>query len=131
MRAMVTALLMLAAASASAEWAKVAGSGDSVYYVDPASITRSGNFLRVWAIEDYAKQEPNGTRSRRLLFEIDCAGERLRRVAASEHAEPMAAGKTLNASDSTSDWIYVAPITGTNIPWRTPYRAILRSVCYR
>lgn len=131
MRAILAALLWLAATAAWAEWAKVTETTDTVYYVDPASISDRGNLRRVSVLQDYTKQELNGTRSRRLLLEIDCTGERLRRLAATDHSEPMAGGKILNSWDGESDWIYLAPRTGSNIPPRTPYRFVLRFVCYR
>jgi hypothetical protein len=130
MRAILTSLLMLAATSAWAEWAKVTETTDAVFYVDPASISKSGNLRQVWVIQDYTKPEPNGTRSRRLSFEIDCAAERLRSVSATEHSEPMASGSILNSRNGESDWIYVAPRTGSNIPRKTPNRIILRFVCH-
>jgi len=130
MRAILTAALMLAATSASAEWVKVTETTDAVFYVDPASISKSDNLRQVWVIQDYMKQEPNGTRSRRLSFEIDCAGERLRSLSATEHSEPMASGNILNSRNGESDWIYVAPRTGSNIPRKTPNRIILRFVCH-
>lgn len=130
MRAILSTLLILAATSSSAEWTKVTATTDSAYYVDPASMSNSGNLRRVWVIQDYAKQEPNGTRSWRMLLQIDCTGERLRRLAATEYSEAMAGGKILSSWDGESDWIYVAPMTGTNIPPRTPYRLILKFACY-
>ena len=129
--AILSAVLLLAAAPAWADWVKVTETTDTVYYVDPASITDKGVFRRVSVIQDYATPEPGGTRSRRVAYEIDCAGERLRSVAATEHSEPMAQGKRLNAWERESEWLYVAPRTGSSIPSQTPYRPILRFVCSR
>lgn len=131
MRAVLSALLFLAATSAWASWVKVAEVGDTVYYVDPESVGGKGSVRRVSVIHDYAKEEPGGVRSRRVLYEIDCAGERLKSLAATEHSEPMAQGKTLNSWERESDWLYVAPVTGSSLPSRTPYRPIVRFVCAR
>jgi hypothetical protein len=131
MGAIVTAVMLFAATSASAQWVKVAETTDTVFYVDPASVGNKGDFRQVVVIQDYAKQEPGGVRSRRLLYEIDCTGERLRSLSAAEHSEPMGGGKRVNSWERESEWMYVAPRTGSNIPSRTTYRTILRFVCSR
>ena len=131
MRTILFGVLMLGAASASADWVKVTESGDTAYYVDDASISGHEGLRRVSVVQDYATPEPGGTRSRRVSYEVDCAGERLRSVAATEYTEPMARGKSANSWERQSEWLYVAPRTGSNIVSRTPYRAILGFVCSR
>ena len=131
MRAILTAVMLFAAPSAWAEWAKVTETPDTVFYVDRASTADKGQFRRVAVIQDYAKQEPGGVRSRRVSYEIDCTEERLRSLSVTEHSEPMAGGKSVNSWERESEWIYVAPRTGSNIPSRTTYRTIFRFVCSR
>jgi len=131
MRTILFVVVLLAATSASADWVKVAETTDTAYYVDPASISNQAGFRRASIIQDYAKQAPGGTRSRRVSYDIDCAGERLRSVGATEYSEPMAQGKSVNSWADESEWLYVAPRTGSNIPSRTPYKPILRFVCAR
>ena len=131
MRTILSGVLLLAATSAWADLVKVAETANTVYYLDPASISGKGDLRRVPVIQDYPKQEPGGTRSRRVSYEIDCGGERLRSVAATEYSEPMAQGKSVNSWESESEWLYVAPRTGSNIASRTPYRPILKFVCSR
>jgi hypothetical protein len=131
MRAILTAVMLFAATSAWAEWAKVTETPDTVFYVDPASIGDKGKVRRVAVLQDYAKQEQGGVRSRRVSYEIDCTEERLRSLSVTEHSEPMAAGKSVNSWERESEWMYVAPRTGSNIASRTTYRTILRFVCSR
>lgn len=131
MRAPLLALLLLAATSAWAGWEKVAEDGDTAYYVDPATISARDGFRKVSVVQDYAKPEAGGVRSRRVLYEIDCPGERLRSLAVAEHTEPMAQGRSENARERESEWLYVAPRTGSSLPSRTPYRPIVRFVCSR
>ena len=131
MRTILFGVLMLAAAPAWADLVKVTETGDTLYYVDPTSISDKEDFRRVSVLQDYATLEPGGTRSRRVSYEVDCAAERLRSVAATEYTEPMAQGKSANSWERESAWLYVAPRTGSNIPSRTPYRAILGFVCSR
>jgi hypothetical protein len=131
MRAILTVVLLLAGTSAWADWVKVTGTSDTVFYVDPASIDNKGSFRQVSVLQDYAGQEPGGVRSRRVLYEIDCTEERLRSLSVTEHSEPMARGEPVNSREGASEWLYVAPRTGSNISPRTTYRAILRFVCSR
>jgi hypothetical protein len=132
MRAVLSTLLLIAATSAWAGWVKVAEVSDTAYYVDPESVGNTGNLRRVSVIHDYAQQEPGGgVRSRRVLYEIDCTSERLRSLSATEHSEPMAQGKSVNSWERESEWLYVAPPTGSNLPSRTPYRPIVKFVCSR
>ena len=130
-RVPLVALLLLVATSASADWVKVTDDGDAVYYVDPATVVDKPEFRQAQVLHDYAKPEPGGVRSRQVLYDLQCAAERLRSVSATEYAEPMAKGNRVNAWERVSDWHYVAPRTGSNIPSRTPYRLIVRFVCSR
>jgi hypothetical protein len=131
MRAILYAVLMLAAAPAWADWVKVTETGGTAYYVDPASIGDHGGFRRVSVLQDHATQQPGGARSRQVSYDVDCGAERLRSVAVTEYTASMAQGKSAGSLESLSEWLYVAPRTGTNIASRTPYRAILRFVCSR
>jgi hypothetical protein len=121
--------LLLAATPAWAGLVKVTESGDTAYYVDRDAVGSKDGLRRVSVVHDYAKPEPGGVRSRRVTYEVDCSGEKLRSLSATEHAEPMAQGKILNAWERESDWLYVAPTTGSSLPSRTPYRPIVRYVC--
>jgi hypothetical protein len=131
MRTILFGVLMLGAVSAWADSVKVAETGDTTYYVDPASIGSKGGLRQAMVIQDHATPASDGVRSRRVMYEIDCAGERLRSVAAIEYTEPMAQGKSANSWEGDSEWLYLAPRTGSNIRSRTPYRAILKFVCER
>jgi hypothetical protein len=131
MRTILSAVLLLFATSARADWVKVTETTDIVYYVDAASIRDKDTFRRVSVIQDYPKQEPGNVRSRLVLYEIDCPAERLRSIAVMEHSEPMARGQSVNSWQRESEWLYVAPRTGSNIAARTPYTPIVRFVCSR
>jgi hypothetical protein len=94
-------------------------------------VSDKGNLRRTLVIHDYAQPESGGVRSRRVQYEINCAAPRIRSLAATEHSEPMAQGKPLNSWERESDWLYVAPTTGSNLPSRSPYRPVVRFVCSR
>jgi hypothetical protein len=131
MRIVLSLVILLGADSAGAAAVKVTEAGDTAYYVDSEAIGRTGSIQRVSVVHDYTKPEPGGVRSRRVAYEIDCGGDRLRSVSATEYAEPMAQGSVVNAWQRESDWLYVTPITGSSIAARTPYRSIVKFVCSR
>ncbi|HXX85203.1 MAG TPA: surface-adhesin E family protein [Casimicrobiaceae bacterium] len=130
LRTVLSTVMMLAAASAWADWVKVVEVGDTVYDVDSASIGKAVS-RRASVLYEYAKQESGGVRSRLVTYEIDCSGERLRSLSVTEYSEPMAQGKSVNSWESESVWLYAAPKTGSHIPARAPYRQIVRFVCTR
>jgi hypothetical protein len=131
MRVVLSALLLLVATQAWAGWVKLTEANETAYYVDPATVGDKGNLRRVSVIQDYARPDAGGVRSRQVLYEIDCSGGRLRSLSVSEHSDAMGQGKRLNSWERESDWLYVAPRTGSNIPSRTPYRPIVSFVCSR
>ncbi|MBK7791723.1 MAG: hypothetical protein IPJ62_03905 [Betaproteobacteria bacterium] len=130
-RAPLTIALLLAATSAWAEWVMVAETRDAVFFVDPASVGSKGNLRQATVVQDYAVPEAGGIRSRQVTYEIDCAGERLRSLAVAEHSAAMARGAPVSSSARESEWLVVAPRTGSNIASKASYRAILRFVCSR
>lgn len=128
MRALLIPWLVLAATPVWADWVKVAATADASLYVDPSAIARQGGIRRVPVVHDYATPE-GSVHSRRVTYEIDCAGERMRSVSVVEYAQPMARGEPVAAREGDSTWLYVAPRTGSNVPSGTPYRAIHKFVC--
>jgi hypothetical protein len=134
MRAVLPTLLLLVATLVSAASVKVTEFGDTVYYVEPESIARTNNYETIYraaVVHDYAKPEPSGVRSRKVWYEINCSAERLRSVSATEYSAPLAQGNSVNSWQRESEWLYIAPVTGTNIPAKTPYRPIVKYVCSR
>jgi hypothetical protein len=129
MRILLAVLLAAVATSAQADWVKVTETGDTVYYVDPATLVRDGGLRKVEEIQDYAMPRAGGARSRRLTFEFDCSGERWRVLSVADHEEAMARGRILGSWQGQSEWNSIAPKTGTNLPPSTTGRTILRYVC--
>ena len=131
MRTLALTLLLLAGNSASANLVKVTEVGGTTYYVDSASVSGTDNIRRVPVIHDYATPEFDGVRSRRVIYDIDCAGERLRSVSVNEYSTSMAQGTSVRSAERETDWLYVAPVTGSSLPPRTPLRSIVKFVCSR
>ena len=131
MRTLALTLLLLAATSALANVVKVTEAAGTTYYVDSASVTGKDKVRRVAVIHDYATPEGDGVRSRRVVYDIDCAAERLRSVSVIEYSTPMSQGTSMRWAERESDWLYVTPMTGSSLPPRTPLRSIVKFVCSR
>ena len=114
MRIVLSFLLLVAATSAVADWVKVGTSArtsymvfsdETVYYIDPATITREGNLRRVWEILDLSAKGPDGERSILASVEYDCAENRMRTVSATGRSLRMARGEIIPRIRSYDDWI--------------------------
>lgn len=111
MRAILFFLLVLLAAPTWAEWVKFDSNVNGVFYADPTTIRKDGQFRRVWVIRDLNKRDKDGKMSVRILNEYDCKDERARGVSFSSHSEPMAGGKLLTSFNEPTKWNYISPET--------------------
>jgi len=102
--------LLLATGSAWAEWVNVAWTDSSDFYIDPATIRKDGNLVRVWQLHNHKQRNKNGELSDRVRWEYDCKQERARILSFSSHSEPMAGGKNLFQSSSEDiEWAHIPP----------------------
>ena len=115
MRVALALLLLIAAAPARAEWVKVETSergffssvlsGETVYYIDPSTITREGSFRRVWEIHDLGDKGSQGERSILASVEYDCAENRMRTLKATGKSQRMARGEIIPLRQVFDEWI--------------------------
>lgn len=111
MRMLLCFLLAVVAAPAWAEWVKVDEVEEANVYIDPATIKRDGNLIRVWELNDFKKQGPKGARSVRVLTEYNCEKERSRVLSLTAFSKPMLGGKILESGDPVDFGGYIAPNT--------------------
>jgi hypothetical protein len=114
MRIALTALLVLAAAPAWAEWEKVSENNAVVFYVDPATLRTEGALRRSWELQDLKVRDSDGELSRLSLFEYDCSGARYRILFSSAHAGQMATGEVIldvSNPDADQTWDHADPGT--------------------
>jgi|CXWL01.1.fsa_nt_gi hypothetical protein len=113
-------LLLLAALPARAEWVRVASnergffssaSRGATYYIDPSTITRDGNFRKVWEIHDLGDKGTQGERSILASVEYDCAGKRMRTLKATGKSLRMAGGAIIPLRGITDDWLPLRPVS--------------------
>jgi hypothetical protein len=107
-------LLVLSSGSAYAEWIKVSESDEAgkTVYVDPTTIRRNSNLVKMWQFYDYKTVQTVG--SIRFLtakeqWEFDCAEERSRVVARKEFSGNMGSGTMVSTNSQVGKWVPVIP----------------------
>ena len=90
--------------SAWAEWVKIDSSDSIDKYIDPATIRKYGNLVRVWEIHDHKQRNKEGGLSIRARTEYDCKQERWRVLSFSSHSGLMASGTNLFQTGEETTW---------------------------
>ncbi|MBS0184261.1 MAG: hypothetical protein JSS39_17880 [Nitrospira sp.] len=107
-----------------AEWLLVDGNERARVYLDTETINRSGEWVRVWVVDDLKIAETRGFRkylSTRAHEEHDCAKERFRLLALEYFSGNMGSGEALYKTSGESDW--------TPIPRGTLAQSVWKFVC--
>jgi hypothetical protein len=107
-------LLVLGNGSAYAEWIMVSDSDEAgkTVYVDPNTIRRNSNLVKMWQFYDYKTVQTLG--SIRFLtakeqWEFDCAEGRSRVVARKEFSGNMGSGTMVSTNSQVGKWLPVMP----------------------
>jgi hypothetical protein len=107
-------LLVLNSAPAYAEWIMVSDSDEAgkTVYVDPNTIRRNSNLVKMWQFYDYKTVQTLG--SIRFLtakeqWEFDCAEGRSRVVARKEFSGNMGSGTMVSTNSQVGKWLPVIP----------------------
>ena len=122
-RLFLITLLLLSSESVFAAWVKVSDgdeTGKSVY-VDPTTIRRNSNLVKMWQLYDYKTvQTVGGIRflTAEEQWEFDCAEERGRVVALKEFSGNMASGTMVFTNSQVSRWLPVIPGTTGQTVWK-------------
>lgn len=113
-RLFLITLLLLSSGPAYAEWVKVSESDEAgkTVYVDPATIRRNSNLVKMWQFYDYKTVQTVG--GNRFLtvkeqWEFDCAEERSRVVARKEFSGNMGSGTMVFTNSQVGKWLPVIP----------------------
>jgi hypothetical protein len=121
-RLLLFTLLVLSNEPAYAEWVKV-GDGDEAgktVYVDPATIRRNSNLVKMWQFYDYKTvQTVGGVRflSAKEQWEFDCAETRSRVLALKEFSGNMGSGTMVDTNSQVGKWITVMPGSIAHTVW--------------
>jgi len=115
-RLLLIILLFLSSAPAYAEWIKVSDGDEAekIVYVDPATIRRNSNLVKMRQFYDYKTvQTVGGIRflTAEEQWEFDCAEERSRVLALKEFSGNMRSGTVVYSNTEVGKWQPVAPGT--------------------
>lgn len=122
----LTALLLMSGGPACAEWVDIGYTeGDAGYtlYVDPATIRRKENRVKMWVLFDYKLVQRVGTSSLLYLSEraqqqFDCEEELTRRIETMVFSLNMTKGNQVASNTDETKWQAVAPETIGLLMWK-------------
>jgi hypothetical protein len=93
------------------DWSLVTDNDEgTIFLVMDGSVRIVNSYRRAWVMLDYNKNE-TAMRSAKMLWEVDCAGERNRVIAYYAYSGQMGAGESVGSSDQSGEWRYLAPGT--------------------
>ncbi|MEI7682499.1 MAG: surface-adhesin E family protein [Betaproteobacteria bacterium] len=113
MRKMMMVLMLCGCCGgAAAAWVAVPNGDASTFYADPATLQKSGNFVRMAILLDYKKAQLRDTldernrsyQSIKSLSEFDCKEIRWRRLNFTQHSSAMGLGATINSNPVAGMW---------------------------
>ena len=115
-------LLVLNSSVAYAEWVKVSDRDEAgkTVYVDPATIRRNSNLVKIWQFFDYKTvQTVGGTRflSNKEEWEFDCVEGRSRSLGLKEYSGNMGSGTVVYTNSQVGKWLPVVPGSIGHIVW--------------
>ena len=118
------AIMLLAALSgvAVADW-KIVGTTESGtdIYVDHATITKSGNTVTLWMLEDRKKAETFAGKtflSAKLQYEYDCKDNQRRVLQSSLYSGQKAGGNNVQTGTKTGSWRPISAGTVSEMMWK-------------
>jgi hypothetical protein len=116
-------LLILSSGPAYSEWVKVSDSDEAekTVYVDPATISRNSNLVKMWQFYDFKTvQTVGGIRflTAKEQWEFDCAEERSRVLALKEFSGNMGSGTVVYTNSQIGKWVPVMPGSMGQTVWK-------------
>jgi len=115
------ALQVSNAAPASAEWQLVGGNDKAKVYIDAETISRNGDLVRVWVLDDLKTVHTRGFSkflSVRAQEEHDCSRERFRLLAMENFSGTMGSGDVIYQKSGESGWAPIPQGTLAQSVWK-------------
>jgi len=120
-KVILATLLAVVSSSAMAEWVMLSSDSEgTIVYVDPKTIRKSGNKVKMWALWDYSTAEVLNSKphmSTRVQKEFNCEEETTRQIYATTFSGNMAEGNTIGMQGGR-EWEPVAPRTHNEALWK-------------
>jgi len=119
--AILAILLAVASSSAAAEWVEVDSDETLTFYINPTTIRRDGNLVRMWELLEYKTARMRDKvkyMSSKAESEYDCKAEQLRTLSLSLHSGNMAGGGAVYSTDDPDNWRPVPRGGGIEVLWK-------------
>lgn len=107
-------VLSVFATAASAEWVLVGANDRMNVYADPATKSRAGNIVRMWALTDREKPNVIGGKayhSARFYYQYECIEKTSQQLQASAFAGKMLTGEVVFVDNDPGNKSFIAPGT--------------------
>jgi hypothetical protein len=112
-KAILMMLLALVSSSAAAEWVAVGGNEVSNTYVDPVTVLKTGDKVKMWHLVDFNTVQVKATGKRymseKLQYQYDCKEERARMLNFLSHSGNMGGGVMVEGDWHPQKWEPLAP----------------------
>ncbi|MFA6970827.1 MAG: surface-adhesin E family protein [Gallionella sp.] len=108
---LLTLILTLPAADATAEWQSIGENADETAYVDADHI-QHGKHRKMWALFDLKTPRTLGDKrylSMKIQREYSCHGKRSRITTRRAYSGNMAAGDLIYSNDKHDNWVVIQP----------------------
>ena len=113
-------MLLFTSQSVSAAWVDI-GSGTSTtsFFIDPDTLQKNGNFVRVWTKHEYSSPRQNAAnatfQSESFYTEFDCKEKKYRALSSNTYAESQLRGGIISSKTTPNPWTFVPPDTIANV----------------
>ena len=114
-------LLAVVSNSAMAEWVEVGATAIFTAYVDPATLRKTGNMVKMWDAMDFSiTQTSTGKQFRSIKSqrEFDCKELSIRVLYTRFYTLKMGDGNVVFTSNVVRDWAPVSPESIDEILWK-------------
>jgi hypothetical protein len=119
------ALLLVASSSANAEWVKINTNENLTTYIDPATISKTDDMVRMWGVVDLkeSKKEQEGKSflSAKGLQQYDCKAMQIRKISLDLYSKNMGVGEIVHTYADADKWKWtpVTPGSIAEVMWKT------------
>jgi hypothetical protein len=122
-RLLLITLLVLSSGPVYAEWVLVSGDDEAglTVYVDPDTIRRKGNLVKMWQLYDYKTVQAvagDSFLSIQRQDEYDCTEERTRMLAFTWFSSNMGKGRVVYRTADEQQWEPVVPRSINRALWK-------------
>lgn len=121
-RLLLITFLLLISSTVYAGWVKVGASDDGMtLYVDPDTIRRNGNLVKMWQLYDLTTIRRTGAGdsylSSKNQHEFDCVEERIRTLAFTWFSGNMGHGNAVFTVSDEQKWEPISPESAAQTLW--------------